>query len=120
MPADRRHTVLILARSQATADDVGTLVRSTGCIALFPKPDQGALAALFHLRPDVVMLERGREEEANERFHAITGTIGAGVVLFGEESPELRETAKTHGYRSVAISAPARAFGFAIEEAAGA
>lgn len=115
-----RTTVLILAANAATADDVGMLVRAAGCVSLFPREDEGGHAALFRLRPMVVMVEASREEVASERFHAIAKALDSGVVLFGEESPELREQARTHGFRSVALSAPARAFGFAIEEAAGA
>ncbi|HEX7020121.1 MAG TPA: hypothetical protein VF159_08940 [Gemmatimonadaceae bacterium] len=117
---ESRTTVLILATDAATEADVGMLVRAAGCVSLFPREEEGGHAALFRLRPMVVMLQAGREEVTSERFHAIAKALDSGVVLFGDESPELRESARVHGFRSVALSAPARAFGFAIEEAAGA
>ena len=112
---DRKPTVLIVARDADTANDVGNLVRACDCIAWFAGNDETIPQALVRLRPDVVMLDTARPATDLDRAAAMASAVNANIVLFGDEEPGLREIARARGLRSVALEAPARAFGYAIK-----
>ncbi len=111
----RKPTVVIVARDADTANEVAMLVRACDCIAWFAGSDETIPQALVRLRPDVVMLDSARPAADLDRAAAMAQAVNASIVLFGDEAPELRETARARGLRSVALEAPARAFGYAIK-----
>jgi hypothetical protein len=118
MTNNKMPAVLIVAAEPDLAGDMSMRVRSAGYMAFAPKPDEDTGAAILRLRPTVILDQWGATATENARVDGVARSINARVIIFGEDSPALRETAKERGARSIAIDASTREIGAAIEAAA--
>jgi hypothetical protein len=107
--------VLILAAGPDAAVDMGMRLRAVGYVAIEPRREETGIEAMFRLRPTVVMIQMGREELAAVRMDVVVKAVGAGVVVFGTETPDLHETARVHGAHSVSMNATSLVLRAAIE-----
>ncbi len=113
-------SILILALEPDAAAQVSYRAHSVGLVPFAPRDEESALAASFRLRPQFILVQVGRSELNDTSAESIATAIGATLIVFGDETPELHRIAEAHGGTTVAINASRREFGAALQRAAGA
>jgi hypothetical protein len=117
-PAAPPVCILILASNPEAAVDMGMRVRELGFVAIEPRVDERAHAAIARLRPSVVMVQTGREELRCPGLGISIREISARFIIFGKEWPDVVDVARRHSALSLPMQAPAKMIRSAIRHGA--
>src|SRR3954453_3576598 len=101
MSTDTETSILILALDPDVAAQISYRAHSVGFVPFAMREDETVREAAFRLRPSAILVQVGRDELNGNSIEAIAASVGATLVVFGDETPELDRIAKAHGGKMV-------------------